>query len=109
MACFFSFNGPEHIAPLEGMEIRSAHLQQTMLTQMKFKAGTEVPAHAHPHEQITLVIGGKLTLTVADQTATLRAGEGAVVPQNVTHSAQVLQETTAIDAWSPPREDYILE
>ena len=48
-----------------------------------------------------------LTFTLDGETKVLRAGDGVCIPPNVAHKAVILDEATeAIDAWSPPRDDY---
>jgi quercetin dioxygenase-like cupin family protein len=100
----------EDLVPTEqlpGIERRAVWLQGVMLTFYSFAPGAVVPEHAHPNEQITLVTKGAMAFTVGSETRILHAGEGASIPPGVRHSVRVLDEpSTAIDGWSPPREDY---
>ena len=81
-----------------------------MLASVELQRGCIVPQHAHVHEQITQVIEGCLRLTVGEDGATshdLRAGDVIVLPSNVPHGAEALEDTKAIDVFSPPREDWL--
>lgn len=92
---------------LPGIERRAVWLNQVMLTFFIFQPQAIVPEHAHENEQITVVTRGSLEFTLGNEKHVLRAGDGVVIPPNVSHSAQVRDELTeAYDAWSPPREDY---
>lgn len=92
---------------LPGIERRAVWLSGVMLTFFTFEPQSVVPEHRHPNEQITCVTRGAMRFTLNGETRTLRPGDGACIPPNVPHSAVVLDEATeAIDAWSPPREDY---
>lgn len=92
---------------LPGIERRAVWLDGVMLTFFAFEPGSIVPEHAHRNEQITLVTKGAMRFTLGAETRVLRAGDGVCVPPNVVHKAIVLdEETEAIDAWNPPREDY---
>lgn len=95
------------IKPIEGITVKSVHLDNVMMTYMEFEPNTDLPEHAHPHEQITMIHQGRLEMTVDTQTMIMQAGDVVTVPANVTHSARTLDEPTiAVDAWSPIREDY---
>ncbi len=106
---FASFNMMQGISPVEGVMIKSAHLDNVMMTYMEFAPGSILPEHKHPHEQITTIIAGNMEMTVGDQTQLMRPGDVVTVPPNILHSAKVIEEKAiAIDAWSPIREDYKL-
>jgi len=94
-------------AMLPGVDRRAVWLEGVMLTFFTFAPNAIVPEHAHPHQQITLVTRGAMEFTLGTETRLLRAGDGVCIPPNVSHKALVLdEETEAIDAWNPPREDY---
>jgi len=92
---------------LPGISRRAVWLDGVMLTFFAFEPGAVVPEHAHPEEQITVVIRGTMEFTLGDETRVLSAGDAVCIPPNVPHGARILdEETEAYDAWSPPREDY---
>lgn len=103
---FYTLNELPAARPAAGVTRRAVFLDQLMLTFFEFEAGAPVPAHAHPHEQITYVVRGALRFTLGEETRDLHAGEGCTVPANATHSAVALEPTQVIDGWSPVREDY---
>ena len=81
-----------------------------MLAEVELQRGCIVPKHAHVHEQITCVMQGCLRLSVGDDGAEsydLRAGDVIVLPSNVPHAAEALEDTRVIDVFSPPREDWL--
>ena len=91
-----------------GMVRRSVHLDHAMITFFTFAPRSVLPVHDHPHEQITYVIRGAMEFTLGDQTRVLRAGDGVCSPPGVPHGAVVLdEETFALDAWYPRREEYL--
>jgi quercetin dioxygenase-like cupin family protein len=81
--------------------------EQVMLVEVSLQRGTQVPTHAHPHEQVTYVIRGSVEFTVADRTEVLAAGESYLFPPGTPHGAEALTDCMLIDAFSPPREDFI--
>ena len=106
---FASFKTMQGISPVEGVMIKSVHLDNVMMTYMEFAPGSILPEHKHPHEQITTIIAGNMEMTVGDQTQLMHPGDVVTVPPNIVHSAKVIEDKAiAIDAWSPIRDDYKL-
>ena len=93
---------------LPGVNRRSVHLPDLMLTFWDFEPGSVLPEHDHPHQQITWILSGTMEFDLDGEKRILRAGDGAMVPPNVRHGAVVLQEPCQVlDAWHPIREDYV--
>ncbi|MGA9347397.1 MAG: cupin domain-containing protein [Anaerolineae bacterium] len=80
--------------------------ERLMVVQVTLEEGVVVPAHRHPHEQITYVIEGELSMDVEGRTYVLGAGDSLLFPGDVEHRATALKRTLVIDTFSPPREDY---
>ena len=70
-------------------------------------AGSRLPEHAHPQEQIVHVIKGRLRVLVADRPQEVGAGEAFYLASNVPHGVEALEDTVVIDTFSPPRGDYL--
>jgi quercetin dioxygenase-like cupin family protein len=96
----------EHLNPL--LERQFVHGEQAMLARLLLRKGCIVPEHSHHNEQITYVLEGALRFTLnGDQVVTIAAGEMLVIPPNVKHSAEALEDTIDLDVFSPPRADWI--
>jgi quercetin dioxygenase-like cupin family protein len=80
--------------------------ERLMIVQVTLEEGAVVPGHQHPHEQITYVIEGELSMDVEGRTYVLRAGDSLLFPGDVEHGATALKRTLVVDTFSPPREDY---
>jgi quercetin dioxygenase-like cupin family protein len=84
--------------------------EQAMIAQIVLKKGDTVPRHSHHNEQLTYVITGKLCLRLGEQgerEVVVAAGEVLVIPPNLPHSAEALEDTLDVDVFSPPREDWL--
>ncbi len=104
---YFTVRGLPETKMLPGIRRRATWTENAMLTFFTFEPRSVVPEHAHPNEQITLVTKGSMAFTLGGERRLLRAGEGVCIPAGERHGAEILDlETEAIDAWSPPREDY---
>jgi quercetin dioxygenase-like cupin family protein len=79
--------------------------RQTMV-RYSYQPGSVFPAHAHPQEQVTVVISGDIEFTVAGQQYRLHAGDVAVIPGGVEHGARVTgsQVVETFNALSPKRD-----
>ncbi len=93
------------LSPADGVEIRAIHGERMSVAFFRVAAGTRVPEHTHPHEQMGTVIRGSMELAVGDETFTVRAGEAYHVPGGVPHSGLCLVETELVEAFCPVRED----
>lgn len=70
------------------------------------KAGSDLAVHQHPHEQITIMLEGKMEMKVGDDIHHLEPGAILVIPSNTPHGAVAHTDCTLIDVFNPIREDY---
>jgi len=94
---------------IPGFHGRFIHLEKMTYSYWEIEAGSILPLHAHPHEQISKVLEGQLELTIASKTEIMKAGMLAVIPSNVPHTGKALSDCVVMDVFSPVREDYKLE
>ncbi len=78
-----------------------------MMVRWEFKKGTLAASHSHPHEQIAVMVSGKLRLAVGDEETVMGPGDMVLIPSNTQHEAEALEDTVVIDVFSPPREDFL--
>ncbi len=78
----------------------------TMLCELTMRAGSSVPSHTHPHEQTGYLASGRFRFRLGDTWREMTAGDSWCVPGGVEHEVEVLEDTIAIDVFSPPREEY---
>jgi quercetin dioxygenase-like cupin family protein len=73
----------------------------------EFDAGSKLPVHAHPQEQIAHVLSGRVRFVVHGQPVEVGPGESAYFASNQPHGATTLETAVVIDTFSPPRDDYL--
>ena len=81
-----------------------------MLAHVYLKKGCIVPKHSHVNEQLTYVLEGCLRLWVGEdlgQMVDVKPGEVLLIPSNVPHKAEALEDTLDVDVFSPPRQDWL--
>jgi quercetin dioxygenase-like cupin family protein len=84
--------------------------ERMMLAHVYLKKGSVVPQHAHENEQLTYVLEGALRFWIGEhgeQELVVGAGEVLVIPSNVPHKAEALEDTLDVDVFSPPRQDWL--
>ena len=92
---------------LAGVRLRSVNLDKLMVTFVEYKAGSTVPPHFHPYEQITCVLEGCLQVIIGETQRILGPGEGVRIPPNVEHSSRPVHGAAkALDAWTPVPESF---
>jgi unsaturated pyranuronate lyase len=83
--------------------------EKTLLTEFRLKKGCKLPAHAHPHEQTGYLVAGHMRLTIGDETFEVKPGDSWCALNNIEHQAEILEDSIAIEVFSPVREDYLPE
>jgi quercetin dioxygenase-like cupin family protein len=81
-----------------------------MLAHVYLKKGCIVPKHSHENEQLTYILEGALKFKIGEDGAeeiVVSAGEVLLIPSNVPHMAEALEETLDVDIFSPPRQDWL--
>jgi len=91
---------------VSGFHGKFAHAEKMTATFWRVEAGAELPEHAHPHEQISVVVSGKFEMTLDGETRQLEAGTIAVIPSNMKHGGRAITACEIVDTFSPVREDY---
>ncbi|MDX2150428.1 MAG: cupin domain-containing protein [Bryobacteraceae bacterium] len=66
-----------------------------------------MPEHRHVNEQISVMQKGCLRFLVNGEEVLVRAGESLVLPPHVPHSAEALEDSEALDVFTPRREHWI--
>jgi quercetin dioxygenase-like cupin family protein len=69
---------------------------QIEVGRLRFKAGEGATPHAHPEEQIMVVLKGRLRATLDGQVQELGPGEGFMAPPNAQHGVTALEETEVL-------------
>jgi len=71
------------------------------------EADSILPRHAHHHEQTGYLVAGRIRLTIGQETFEAGPGDSWCIPGNTDHSAEILEDSRAIEVFSPVREDYL--
>ena len=70
-------------------------------------AGSRMPEHSHPQEQIVHILEGRMRLIVEGAPHELLPGDSFYLASNVPHGVETMLLTRVLDTFSPPRDDYL--
>ena len=91
---------------VSGFHGKFVHSENMTTSFWRIEAGAALPEHAHPNEQVSVVVAGKFEMTLDGETRQLEKGKVAVIPANVKHSGRALTDCEIMDTFYPGREDY---
>lgn len=75
--------------------------------EVRLAAGSHVPLHSHPEDQVAYVVSGRLRFQVGEEIIDATAGRSVAIPGSTPHAVWTVEDTLAIDTFSPPRTDYL--
>jgi quercetin dioxygenase-like cupin family protein len=101
-----SEGGYRAVAP--GISVKTLTYGDSMLfTEFNLKANCRLPRHSHPQEQTGYLVSGSMRLMIGPEEHLVGPGDSWNIPGNMIHEAVVLEDSVAIEVFSPVREDYL--
>jgi quercetin dioxygenase-like cupin family protein len=96
-----------HHTIFTGVHIQTYAAEKMMLSVVDLEPHAVVEEHAHPHEQVGMLLAGRATFFIGSEQKTLQPGDLYRIPGNVRHKVIVLDEPArALDIFYPVREEY---
>lgn len=77
------------------------------MVEFRLQKGATLPLHCHPHEQIGYLVTGHIRLTVGADVHDVGPGDSWCIPGDMLHCAEIIEDSVAIEVFSPVREDYL--
>jgi len=109
-------NGAQHLNwsdipvdhPAEGIERQMFVGEQMMICRFRFAPFLVTPEHAHLHEQMSLVLKGRIRFFIEGKERIAGPGDVLHFPSNCVHGATMMEEEVVlIDIFTPVREDFL--
>ena len=110
------YGGAQHVnwetvpveRPAEGIERQMVVGQGLMMCRFRFAPLLVTPEHSHPHEQMSLVVKGRVRFFIEGEERIASPGDVLHFPPNCWHGATMMEEEVElIDIFSPVREDFL--
>lgn len=107
---FHKSDGNGYKQMLEGIKIKTLVFgKKTLLTEFRLEKASKIPSHSHPHEQTGYLVSGRMLLFIGEETFETEAGDSWSIPGDIEHSAEIIEDSIAVEVFSPVREDYLPE
>lgn len=109
---FLDINSAPRIAHAPGVEttiLTGRNGEGMMMVLTEISPGANVPAHAHPHQQMGMVYAGKAKMRIGNESRIVEKGNFCIMPSNMEHEATCLGDESFVmlDIFYPAREDFI--
>jgi quercetin dioxygenase-like cupin family protein len=78
-----------------------------MVVRVDGPAGAIAPAHSHPHEQMCVVVEGRVRFKIGTEITDANPGDVVHIPSGIVHEAEALEDTFFFDIFHPVREDFL--
>lgn len=94
--------------PSEGIERQMVVGNNLMVCRFRFAANLVTPEHSHRHEQMSVVVKGRVRFFVEGEERIASPGDVLHFPPDCWHGATMMdEEVELIDIFSPVREDFL--
>lgn len=103
---FIELSDVQQDEPVPGCKVKTIVAESMNMAIWDLAPGALVPEHSHPQEQVTLVLEGRLELTIDGETRILGPEEAARIGPDQIHKARVIEACRAIDVFHPVRLNY---
>jgi quercetin dioxygenase-like cupin family protein len=103
---FHSGEGYKQVAP-GILQKTLIYGEKTLMAEFILHTGSSLPEHAHPFEQTGYLAKGRIELKIGTESHDVHQGDSWCIPMNVVHGAKILEDSIAIEVFSPRRDDYI--
>jgi unsaturated pyranuronate lyase len=95
----------EQLNPLVSRQ--TIHGETMTVARFRLRKGAVVPIHHHANEQISMIEQGKIRFVIAGEEQIVESGEAITIPPHAPHSAEAIEDSVAVDVFSPVRQDWI--
>ena len=105
---FQKHSGSGYTRAIPGIERKTLVFgERTLMTEFLLKKGNRLPRHSHLHEQTGYLVKGRIRLSIELEENDVKPGDSWCIPSGVEHGAEILEDSVAIEVFSPIREDYL--
>ena len=105
---FAKYDPEGFLNPIDGIEMKTfVYGEKSLLTRFHLKKGSILPKHSHPHEQTGFMVSGKMKLFIDGEGFIAEPGDTWSVKGDIEHWAQIIEDSVAVEVFSPVREDYL--
>ena len=105
---FVNYDDTGYTEPVAGVRLKTlVYGENSLMTRFELAKGARLPAHSHPQEQTGYLVSGRIILHISDQSFEAAPGDSWCIKGDVEHRAEILEDSVALEVFSPVREDYL--
>jgi len=105
---FYRKNDDDFKRPMDGVSLKTlVYGDKTLLSEFRLEKGNILPDHTHPHEQTGYLVSGRIDLIIEGHKFEAKPGDSWCIPGDIPHGADILEDSIAIEVFSPVREEYL--
>jgi len=84
-----------------------AHGARTLFAEFRLGKGRVLPRHSHPNEQTGYLVSGAIRFTIGSESFDAGPGDCWCIEGGVEHEVAILEDSVAVEVFSPVREEYL--
>lgn len=105
---FVNYDETGYGEPVTGIRMKTlVHGEKSLMVRFELAKGAQLPAHSHPQEQTGYLISGRMVLHMGDEAFEAGPGDSWCISGDVEHRADILEDSVALEVFSPLRKDYL--
>lgn len=90
-----------------GVTVSTSVCEHMMLSLAELQPDAVVATHSHPHEQVGVVLQGRVRFFIGPEEKVLGAGDLFCIPGNTPHRVTVVEgPARVLDIFHPVRDEY---
>jgi len=99
-----------YMRAVDGVEQKTlVYGEKTLMAEFRLRKDAILPLHAHPHEQIGYLVSGRIRLIIGAEAHFVGPGDSWCIAGGVKHGAEIIENSVAIEVFSPVRKEYLPE
>ena len=105
---FTKYDSQGFLTPIDGVEMKTfVYGDNSLLTRFHLKKESALPRHSYPQEQTGFMVSGKMKLFIDGEEFIAEPGDTWSIKGDVEHWAEIIEDSVAVEVFSPLREDYL--
>lgn len=97
-----------YLKVVDGVERKTlVYCKNTLMTEFRLEKDNLLPMHKHPQEQTGYLVSGYIILSIDGVKYDMKPGDSWAIPGDVDHGAEIIEDSVAVEVFSPVRADYL--
>ncbi len=105
----FGTKSPDgYVEVLPGIRIKTLNYgAASLMSEFLLDKDAALPEHSHVYEQSGYLVKGKMKIFIEGTPRILLPGDSWNIASNLRHKAEIIEDSVAVEVFTPRREDYM--